>query len=136
MIGKPNPRRKPLLLNQTRPVAAREGATGQSLFIQASQMIPLSQTPEPSLGNGGLMITPTVCRTVLYVPFPNSPEASNGASVVPAVIIRVWSDIAAYTDHECNLKVICDGPYDTWKTSVPYDYTGKKPGTWHYPPRV
>ncbi len=46
---------------------------------------------------------------------------------VPAVIVAVWSETCV------NLKVIGDGPQDTWVTSVS-EGTGER--SWSWPERV
>lgn len=46
----------------------------------------------------------------------------NGASILPAVVVRVWSDTCV------NLQIFTDGPTGTfWKTSV---LEGDEPGKW------
>lgn len=67
-------------------------------------------------------------RIVLYVPEEGSPEANNYATVVPAVICRVWEN------EMVNLRVFADGPDVTWKGSVNFSEE-KLPRTWHWPPR-
>lgn len=72
---------------------------------------------------------PSVGRIVHFVPQPGSPAAHNGASVVPAIIVRVWSDDMV------NLKVFADGPEDVWAGSVTYNEENKE-YSWHWPERV
>lgn len=79
----------------------------------------------------------SIGRTVIYVPknedVPRSlPETYNGATECAAVIVATWEH-TGYQNSEVNLKVICDGPGEAWRTSVPYDENGA-PGTWHWPP--
>ena len=78
----------------------------------------------------------SIGRTVLYVPAseetPRSlPETYNYAKVCPAIIVATWEH-TGYRNDEVNLKVICDGPGDAWRTSVPYS-ADMEPGTWHWP---
>ncbi len=67
---------------------------------------------------------PYVGQIVLYHVDPEGdpPQIrSNHVEVLPAIIVSVWSG-------ECvNLKVICDGPTNEWKTSVLF---GDEPGNW------
>jgi len=63
---------------------------------------------------------------VHYVPHGGDP-AHNNAIVLPAVIVRVWSDTSV------NLKVLNDEVSDFWKTS---STQGEQPGQWNWPPRV
>lgn len=74
-------------------------------------------------------MTPTIGRVVIYsfVSKAEADVASNGAAEVPAVIVRVWSDTCV------NLKVLTDGTYDLWKTSVSL---GDLPGQWRWPVKV
>lgn len=51
---------------------------------------------------------------------------SNGAKILPAVVVHAWSDTTA------NLKVLCKGPSDGWKTSVT---EGTGLGQWSWPTR-
>ena len=59
------------------------------------------------------IMKPTIGRIVIYR-FAEHERATfnNSAETAPAVITRVWSDTCV------NLKVLADGPYDLWKTSV------------------
>lgn len=71
------------------------------------------------------MSKPTIGRTVIYR-FPDHEQIplNNYAEVAPAVITRVWTD-------DCvNLKVLADGPFDLWKTSVTQ---GDGPHQWKWP---
>ena len=77
---------------------------------------------------------PTVGEIVNYFPgdTPNMP-VHNGAEMLPAVIVRVWSDTCV------NLKVFNDGDLDFWKTSVLLDEDIDKPtqsNTWRWPVRL
>lgn len=74
-------------------------------------------------------VPPSVGRIVHYVPRPGQPETRNNAEVVPAIIVRVWENGLL------NLKCFCDGPWDNWQPSVPYNAI-PIPGTWHWPPRT
>lgn len=73
---------------------------------------------------------PSIGRIVIYHLMENSPEnvelcQQNGnPHELPAVIVRVWSD------NLVNLKVLTDGPYDIWVTSVQY---GHEPRHWSWP---
>lgn len=55
---------------------------------------------------------------------------------VPAIITKVWSRNESHSG--VNLHLFCDGANDhpeqetTWRTSVPFDRSGK-PGTFHIP---
>lgn len=79
------------------------------------------------------MNKPSVGRIVHYVlsESESSPELkNNNATVLPAVIVRVWSETCV------NLKVSVDGhQVDVWKTSVLFSEE-PKPGFWSWPPRV
>lgn len=78
---------------------------------------------------------PSVGRIVMFVPNEDDQETRhNQAEILPAVVVRTWED-TSYENDEVNLKVLTDGPADTWRTSVPYN-SEKKPGTWHWPERV
>jgi hypothetical protein len=93
---------------------------------------------------------PTVGRIVHYYPSKRdegtilnniSMEGVAGpiikdGTVLPAIIVQVWSDTCV------NLRVICDGPKDAWKTSVTlFGSAGvavdeyEKAGSWEWPPR-
>jgi hypothetical protein len=58
----------------------------------------------------------------------------------PGIVVRVWDNgliqLQVFTDSDK------DGIYNDrlppvmWKTSVHFDETEKKPGTWHWPERV
>jgi hypothetical protein len=70
---------------------------------------------------------PTIGRIVIYHPCadPRNDDvfANGGVKDVPAVITAVWSDSCV------NLKVFCDGPRDTWVTSVS-EGTGERNWSW------
>lgn len=75
---------------------------------------------------------PTVGRIVHYKVSAHDSLAvkSNGIrqeDILPAVIVRVWNDAGV------NIKILCDGPIDCWKTSVTM---GDGEGQWSWPPRV
>lgn len=72
----------------------------------------------------------------------------------PAIVVRVWREIASACEGYVNLQVFTDGSNDVlgseqftsfdaeairrgvlWKTSVCYSET-KEPGTWHWPEYV
>ena len=64
---------------------------------------------------------PTIGRIVIYKLNQNdkdrlkemgSTNPNNGADEAPAIVVRVWSDTCV------NLKVICDGAENLWRTSV------------------
>lgn len=68
-------------------------------------------------------IEPTVGRMVYF--YPDGGFPSNGSTVLPAVIVRVWSP-------DCvNLKVLNDGEKDFWVTSV---MKGSSPRNWDWMP--
>lgn len=69
---------------------------------------------------------PSVGRVVHYKPSDSDPPRNN-AEVLPAVIVRVWSDTCV------NLRVLNDQVYDFWKTS---STLGDGAGQWTWPPRV
>jgi hypothetical protein len=72
---------------------------------------------------------PTVGRIVHYFPHANE-FTGNDSSPVPAVIVRVWSDVCV------NLKVFTDGPLDIWKTSIckkPDGLLDNVTGFWDWP---
>lgn len=73
---------------------------------------------------------PKVGNIVMFVPERNSPENHNGAEVVPAIVVRTWEN-TSYENDEINLKVLTDGPTDTWRTSIPHS-KDKEPNTWHW----
>lgn len=72
---------------------------------------------------------PSIGRIVIYRFRPGS--YNNGAAEAPAVVVRVWSDSCV------NLKILMDGPFDYWKTSILQEQAvgGTTPGTWHWPVR-
>jgi hypothetical protein len=53
-----------------------------------------------------------------------SPHPNNGASVAPAIIVRVW------TDTSVNLKVLCDDLHNLWITSSEH---GEQEHQWLWP---
>ena len=70
------------------------------------------------------MQKPTVGRIVLYR-FPDHERHLNNQSpIAPAVIVAVWSATSV------NLKVLNDGPDNSWRTSV---QQGPGPGQWDWP---
>lgn len=71
---------------------------------------------------------PTLGRIVLYTVSGDETTKveTNGAKVLPAVIVRVWSDTCV------NLKVLTDGTNDAWLTSRTL---GDQPGQWAWPTR-
>lgn len=69
---------------------------------------------------------PSIGRVVHYKPLDSDPPRNN-AEVLPAVIVRVWSDTCV------NLRVLNDQVYDFWKTS---SKLGDGAGEWNWPPRV
>ena len=71
-------------------------------------------------------IVPTVGRVVLYTPRTTDPDHNN-AEVLPAVVVRVWSD------DMINLKVLNDGSEDFWATSVARNELAEQ-GTWDWMP--
>jgi hypothetical protein len=72
----------------------------------------------------GLAPKASLGRIVIYA--PTDSERSNGANSLPAMIVRVWSDICV------NLKVFADGDHSYWKTSVTQ---GTAQGQWMWPPK-
>jgi hypothetical protein len=58
----------------------------------------------------------------------------------PAIVVRVWRDIAEPCEGYVNLQVFTDGRNDgeqfesgiSWQTSICYDDEEKKPRTWHW----
>ena len=75
---------------------------------------------------------PSIGRIVMYVPVENSKESNNGATIVPAIVVRTWEEGTNYVNNECNIRVFNDGPDSTWLTSVPHS-SDKEAGTWHWP---
>jgi hypothetical protein len=70
---------------------------------------------------------PSIGRVVHYNVTEDERENCNYASVLPAMIVRVWSD-------ECvNLKVLNDEKEDFWRTSA---VLGDQEGEWFWPPYV
>ena len=58
-------------------------------------------------------VMPTVGRVVYFKLSADEAKVfNNGAEIAPAIITRVWNETCV------NLKVLCDGSYDLWKTSV------------------
>jgi hypothetical protein len=73
---------------------------------------------------------PTIGRVVIYTMADvDDPCSRNGATELPAVIVRVWTDTCV------NLKVFTDDPHDQWRTSVTYSETPSG-YTWRWPARV
>lgn len=82
---------------------------------------------------------PTVGRIVIYSCTKQEQEVfNNHQQTAPAVITAVWSDTCV------NLKILHDGSYDRWKTSVTkfnpdvkgmdgFSYTE---GVWDWPDRI
>ena len=68
---------------------------------------------------------PTIGRIVIYCPTKAEQELFNNFQTkCPAIIVSVWSDTCV------NLKVLHDGIYDRWKTSInKFDPSIKIPGT-------
>lgn len=75
----------------------------------------------------------SIGRTVIFVPNKHDVlAAQNGATELPAVIVRTWED-ASYENDEVNLRVFTDGDNNPlWRTSIPYS-DSKEPGSWHWP---
>lgn len=85
---------------------------------------------------------PTIGRIVHYFPTADDSKAlmAMGGNYgldrpIPGVIVAVWSDTCV------NLKLLTDGPYDLWKTSVSQrtgEPTEENPQqyTWDWPPRA
>ena len=72
-------------------------------------------------------MTPTVGRIVYYYPTKEEQELMNNyQTVAPAIITAVWSDSCV------NLKVMYDGNFNAWKTSV-YQSLNKAPSSWNWP---
>ncbi|MGH9685305.1 MAG: hypothetical protein ACRD4S_17045 [Candidatus Acidiferrales bacterium] len=70
---------------------------------------------------------PTIGRIVIYKYAKNEQcNHTNHAALCPAVIVRVWSDTCV------NLKLLEDGPLDSWKTSVAL---GDRETEWSWPVR-
>ena len=69
---------------------------------------------------------PTIGRVVIYK-YVSKCEHNNFAEECPAVIVRVWSDTCV------NLKLLEDGPENSWKTSVT---KGDGVNNWHWPVKV
>lgn len=75
-------------------------------------------------------VKPSIGRIVVFTPSGNDSECRhNGASEVPAIITRVFSDTVV------NLKVITDGSATPWRTSATYSEEGT-PYSWRWPQRV
>jgi hypothetical protein len=71
------------------------------------QLSPQTDTEQPDF-------KPEVGDIVIYQigPFDSETVKFNYPPELPAVVVRVWSDICV------NLKILTDGPDDAWKTSV------------------
>jgi hypothetical protein len=69
---------------------------------------------------------PTIGRIVIYK-YSENCSHQNGSDECPAMIVRVWSDTTV------NLKLIEDGPINSWKTSV---IQGDGKGNWQWPVKV
>lgn len=60
-----------------------------------------------------MIMKPTIGRIVIYYPTKEEQELLNNyQKAAPAVITSVWSDTCV------NLKVLHDGNFDRWKTSI------------------
>lgn len=68
---------------------------------------------------------PTIGRIVIYRYYPLG--GPNGSEFCPAVIVRVWTDTCV------NLKLLEDGPENSWKTSVMH---GIDNAQWDWPFRA
>jgi hypothetical protein len=76
----------------------------------------------------------TIGRIVIYKTTDQDKDLMRAAGLVnggcnvpdelPAVVVNVWGESCI------NLRVICDGKLDMWKTSIT---EGTTPGTWHWP---
>lgn len=76
---------------------------------------------------------PSLGRIVIYRYHPTELCAhTNGAIECPAVIVRVWNE------RTVNLKLIEDGPMDSWRTSVlaEDENAAGTPGRWSWPVKV
>ncbi len=78
------------------------------------------------------MTKATIGRTVIYKTTPEDREkmgkhpACNVVFDLPAVIVNTWNEDIGLV----NLKVICDGEPDLWKTSIKQ---GDSEGEWNWP---
>jgi hypothetical protein len=74
---------------------------------------------------------PSVGR-IVHVPV--DPETSNGATIAPAIITRVWSESTI------NVRVLHDSEALTWRTSLVYrenlEGVEGAPAVWTWPGRV
>lgn len=70
---------------------------------------------------------PTIGRIVIFHFTETDKNFNNGQVDAPAVITAVWSDICV------NLKILCDGPFDLWKTSIT---EGTDAYHWSWPVKV
>lgn len=75
---------------------------------------------------------PTIGRIVIYKLTETERAYFNGADILPAVIVRVWSDTCV------NLKVLTDGNADLWVTSSTLQDDTKSPQSrnWSWPERT
>lgn len=74
---------------------------------------------------------PTIGRIVIFK-YPTNERChhTNGAIECPAMIVRVWSDTCV------NLKLIEDGPQNSWRTSVLQgELAGTDGASWRWPDR-
>lgn len=77
---------------------------------------------------------PSIGRIIIYVPKPESIEATNGATEIPGIINLVHSG-EEFTDSNVGATVFpLSGP-GIWRSGIKYDEENT-PGTWHWPPRI
>lgn len=70
---------------------------------------------------------PTIGRIVIFHFPEHEKNFNNGQVDAPAVITAVWSETCV------NLKILSDGPFDLWKTSVSM---GDGAYNWSWPVKV
>lgn len=74
------------------------------------------------------MNTPTVGRIVHYTPTVDQLEMFNGATVLPAIIVKVNDEANGIV----NLKVFNNGHADRFLKDM-YQAAEPTPGGWHWP---
>ena len=78
------------------------------------------------------MTEPTIGRIVIYKTRTSGEgDWCNNAEFLPAIITRVWTSTCV------NLKIINDGPCDSWRTAVTLDAADapQQGHTWRWPER-
>jgi hypothetical protein len=81
-------------------------------------------------------MAPTIGRIVLYQVSESDTDLHQNCikhgDFLPAIVVRVWNHADSVYADLVNLRVLCDGTTDAWKTSI---REGTEPATWSWPPR-